>query len=57
VTASRGSCSGLSAFLKKACALMNRNLGLLPEDKAWAIVQVTEEVIEGRLDDHFPLVV
>jgi len=44
-------------ILKKACALVNRDLGLLPEDKAQAIVQAAEEVIEGKLDDHFPLVV
>ncbi|MBI2455273.1 MAG: class II fumarate hydratase, partial [candidate division NC10 bacterium] len=42
---------------KKACALVNRDLGLLPEEKARAIVQAAEEVIEGKLDDHFPLVV
>jgi fumarate hydratase, class II len=41
--------------LKKACALVNRELGLLPEDKARAIVQAADEVIEGRLDEHFPL--
>ncbi|MBI2161140.1 MAG: class II fumarate hydratase, partial [Candidatus Rokubacteria bacterium] len=44
-------------ILKKACALVNRDLGLLPDEKAWAIVQAAEEVIGGRLDDHFPLVV
>jgi fumarate hydratase, class II len=44
-------------ILKKACALVNRELGLLPEDKARAIVKAADEVIEGRLDDHFPLVV
>ena len=44
-------------ILKKACALVNRDLGLLPEEKARAIVQATDEVIGGRLDDHFPLVV
>ncbi|HEY7653820.1 MAG TPA: class II fumarate hydratase [Methylomirabilota bacterium] len=44
-------------ILKKACALVNRELGLLPEDKARAIVQAADEVIDGRLDDHFPLVV
>ena len=44
-------------ILKKACALVNRDLGLLPEDKAQAIVQAAEEVIEVKLDDHFPLVV
>jgi fumarate hydratase class II len=43
--------------LKKACALVNRDLGLLPENKTRAIVQAADEVIEGRLDDHFPLVV
>ncbi len=41
--------------LKKACALVNRELGLLSEDKARAIVQAADEVIEGRLDEHFPL--
>jgi fumarate hydratase class II len=44
-------------ILKKACALVNRDLGLLPADKARAIVQAAEEVIEGKLDGHFPLVV
>jgi fumarate hydratase, class II len=43
--------------LKKACALVNRDLGLLPEDKARAIAKAADEVIEGRLDDHFPLVI
>ncbi|MGH7385423.1 MAG: class II fumarate hydratase, partial [Candidatus Rokuibacteriota bacterium] len=43
--------------LKKACALVNRELGLLPDDKARAIVQAADEVIDGRLDAHFPLVV
>src|SRR5713226_4731803 len=42
-------------ILKKACALVNRELGLLPEDKARAIVAAADEVIEGRLDAHFPL--
>ncbi len=44
-------------ILKKACALVNRDLGLLPEDKTRAIVTAADEVIAGRLDDHFPLVV
>ena len=43
--------------LKKACALVNRELGLLPEDKARAIVAAADEVIDGRLDAHFPLAV
>jgi len=44
-------------LLKKACALVNRDLGFLPEEKARAIVQAADEVIAGTLDDHFPLVV
>ena len=36
---------------------MNRELGLLPADKADAIVRAADEVIEGKLDEHFPLVV
>jgi fumarate hydratase class II len=44
-------------ILKKAGALVNRELGLLPEDKAGAIVAAADEVIDGRLDAHFPLVV
>jgi fumarate hydratase class II len=44
-------------ILKKACALVNQELGLLPADKARAIVQAADEVIDGGLDDHFPLVV
>jgi len=43
--------------LKKACALVNHELGLLPDDKTRAIVQAADEVIAGTLDDHFPLVV
>ncbi len=44
-------------ILKKACATVNRDLGLLPEDKAEAIIRAAEEVIEGKLDGEFPLVV
>ncbi|MFB3816255.1 MAG: class II fumarate hydratase [Candidatus Methylomirabilales bacterium] len=44
-------------ILKKACALVNRDLGLLSDEKARAIVRAAEDVIEGRLDEHFPLVV
>ena len=43
--------------LKKACALVNRDLGRLPAEKADLIVRAADEVIEGRLDDHFPLFV
>ncbi|MEI6337148.1 MAG: class II fumarate hydratase [Verrucomicrobiota bacterium] len=42
-------------ILKKACALANRDLGKLPADKCRLIVQAADEVIAGRLDDHFPL--
>jgi len=42
-------------ILKKACAEVNRDLGKLPADKAKLIVQAANEVIEGKLDDHFPL--
>lgn len=44
-------------ILKKACALVNQELGKLPRDKADLIVQAADEVIEGKLDDHFPLFV
>lgn len=42
-------------ILKKACALANRDLGKLAENKANLIVQAADEVIAGKLDDHFPL--
>ena len=41
--------------LKKAAVLVNAELGLLTEDKANLIVQACEEVIAGKLDEHFPL--
>lgn len=44
-------------ILKKAAALTNAELGTLPQEKADLIVQAADEVIEGKLDDHFPLVV
>ncbi|WP_392543582.1 class II fumarate hydratase [Oryzobacter telluris] len=44
-------------LLKKAAALANAELGLLPEDVARAVVQAADEVARGDLDDHFPLVV
>src|SRR5213075_3484937 len=42
-------------ILKKACALVNQDLGKLPADKAKLIVQACDEVIYGKLDEHFPL--
>src|SRR2546428_1068679 len=44
-------------ILKKACALVNAELGKLPKDKADLIVRAADEVIQGKLDDHFPLYV
>ena len=41
--------------LKKACALVNEDLGKLPADKAELIAQAADEVIAGKLDAHFPL--
>src|SRR5438128_2852950 len=41
--------------LKKAAAEVNRDLGNLSPDKARLIIQAAEEVIAGKLDDHFPL--
>ncbi|HXQ69948.1 MAG TPA: class II fumarate hydratase [Pyrinomonadaceae bacterium] len=42
-------------ILKKAAAQVNEELGKLPPDKAKLIVQACDEVIEGKLDSHFPL--
>lgn len=42
-------------ILKKAAALVNLELGKLPEEKARLIVQAADEVIAGKLDAHFPL--
>lgn len=44
-------------ILKKGAALANADLGELPREKADLISKAAQEVIEGRLDDHFPLVV
>jgi len=43
--------------LKKAAALANMKLGVLPKEKADIIAKVCDEIIEGKLFDHFPLVV
>ncbi len=45
------------AYLKKAAALTNNELGVLPDDKKELIAQVCDEILEGKLDDQFPLVV
>ncbi len=44
-------------YLKKAAAATNMELGVLPEDKANLIMDVCDEIIDGKLDDQFPLVV
>jgi fumarate hydratase class II len=43
--------------VKKSAALANRELGVLPADKTDLIVHAAQEVIDGRWDDEFPLVV
>lgn len=45
------------AYLKKAAANTNFEAGILPEDKKNLIGQVCDEILEGKLDDQFPLVV
>ena len=45
------------AMVKLASAETNRELGLLDRRRAGAIVRAAREVIDGKLDDHFPLVV
>jgi fumarate hydratase, class II len=45
------------ALVKKAAALTNREIGLLEERLAKAIAAAADEVIEGKFDGHFPLVV
>src|ERR1700720_4097890 len=44
-------------IVKLAAAQTNRELGLLDQRRARAIVRASQEVIDGKLDDHFPLVV
>lgn len=45
------------AYLKKAAAITNCQLGVLPQDKCDIIGIVCDEILEGRLDNEFPLVV
>src|SRR5213595_809386 len=42
-------------ILKKACVLVNQDLGKLPADKAKLIGQAADEVISGKLNEQFPL--
>lgn len=45
------------AILKKAAAFTNADLGVLPTAKRDMIAKVCDEILEGKLDDHFPLVI
>ncbi len=45
------------AYLKKAAAITNVETGVLPKDKSDLIGTVCDEILEGRLDAYFPLVV
>ncbi len=45
------------AYLKKAAAIANHKLGLLPMEKMELIMQVCDEIIECKWDDQFPLVI
>jgi fumarate hydratase, class II len=45
------------ALVKRAAAEVNLELGVLPEDKARAIMQAADEIIDGRHADEFPLAV
>ena len=45
------------AYLKKAAALTNLDAGVLSQEKSDLIGQVCDEILEGKLDDYFPLVV
>jgi fumarate hydratase class II len=42
-------------ILKKAAALVSNDLGKLPKEKAQLIIVAADEVIAGKLNDHFPL--
>lgn len=44
-------------YLKKAAALANSELGVLPKDKADLISKVCDEILAHKLDDQFPLVI
>ncbi|MGE9515756.1 MAG: class II fumarate hydratase [Solitalea-like symbiont of Tyrophagus putrescentiae] len=44
-------------YLKKAAAQTNFELGILDKEKRDLIIKVCDEIIEGKLDEHFPLVI
>ena len=43
--------------IKQACAEANKAAGRLPDDIADAMIEAASEIVAGKLDDHFPLVV
>src|SRR5690349_20414526 len=45
------------AYLKKAAAITNKDAGILPAAKASLISKVCDEILDGKLDEYFPLVV
>ena len=45
------------AYLKKAAALTNLDAGVLPKEKSDLIGEVCDEILDGKLDEYFPLVV
>ena len=45
------------AYLKKAAAYTNADLGVLTDEKRDAIAEVCDEILAGKLDDQFPLVI
>jgi len=45
------------AILKKAAAIVNADLGVLPKERAKLIVAVCDEILAGKLEDQFPLVI
>ncbi|KKB62468.1 fumarate hydratase [Robbsia andropogonis] len=45
------------AIVKRAAAAVNQQLGVLPEDRAQAIIAAADEVIDGKHPDEFPLAV
>ena len=45
------------AKVKQAAAVVNNRLGKLSDEKKLAIVQATDEILNGQFDEHFPLVV
>src|SRR4029079_164991 len=45
------------AWLKKAAAITNLEAGILSKEKSDLVAQVCDEILEGKLNDYFPLVV